>query len=460
MIQSRRSSRRRARPRTAPACAAPDRRQGGKPARQYRRIRHRNDRARAPLDGAEPIRAVLNGVVARNGRILICRAASIADGRNRWLPADEAARSNWTEEPGDRYGRDPDVFFAGTRFCRVETITVELEQKIPIERLIDRVLSLSASSPARLGNEVRDMRAALRAAWSSLLRTTSSARSLKLARKFSAAADSSIGRMAPPKTLWRDCRLCDATHSLKIAAGTQESAMTQLAGRTHGLPRRESRLHGQDPHHRWAEKGAARSSDGRLDVRLSPPGSAGVGTNRSSCSRPVGRPASKARSGWRPEKKDHAAGRSGHRRRSRFACGGRRIFSQRPPESQPARRRSRNRQDAGPEKRMKFAPIRKPRAAISRSGSICSEPPMLTDEAEILRQAELWGELERGVAVATVVETSRLRAKAAWIASRRRAVRPLFRLGFRGLRRRRRHHGGARRDRGLRPATVELRRRG
>jgi xanthine dehydrogenase accessory factor len=31
---------------------------------------------------------------------------------------------------------------------------------------------------------------------------------------------------------------------------------------------------------------------------------------------------------------------------------------------------------------------------------------MLTDEAEILRQAELWGESERGVAVATVVETS------------------------------------------------------
>ena len=31
---------------------------------------------------------------------------------------------------------------------------------------------------------------------------------------------------------------------------------------------------------------------------------------------------------------------------------------------------------------------------------------MLTDEAEILRQAELWGELQRGVAVATVVETS------------------------------------------------------
>jgi xanthine/CO dehydrogenase XdhC/CoxF family maturation factor len=31
---------------------------------------------------------------------------------------------------------------------------------------------------------------------------------------------------------------------------------------------------------------------------------------------------------------------------------------------------------------------------------------MLTDEVEILRQAELWGELERGVAVAAVVETS------------------------------------------------------
>ena len=113
----------------------------------------------------EPTRAVLDSVVASTGRILICRAASITDGRNPWLPAYDAARSGWTEEPGaDHYGRDADVFFAGTRFRRGETISVESEQKIPLERLIDRVLSRSVSSPARLGNEVRAMRAAIRAA--------------------------------------------------------------------------------------------------------------------------------------------------------------------------------------------------------------------------------------------------------------------------------------------------------
>ena len=50
--------------------------------------------------------------------------------------------SRWTEESGaDRYGRDPEAFFAGTRFRRGGTISVELEQRIPVERLIDRVLS-------------------------------------------------------------------------------------------------------------------------------------------------------------------------------------------------------------------------------------------------------------------------------------------------------------------------------
>jgi len=113
----------------------------------------------------EGARAALDQIVAPHGRILICRASSIADGKNPWLATYDAMRKSWTEASGaERYGRDPDAFFVGTRFDRGETIKVESEQKITVERLIDRVLSMSSSSPALLGNHTQAMRAALREA--------------------------------------------------------------------------------------------------------------------------------------------------------------------------------------------------------------------------------------------------------------------------------------------------------
>ena len=41
----------------------------------------------------------------------------------------------------------------------------------------------------------------------------------------------------------------------------------------------KSAVHRQDPHHGRSRKGASRSSDGRLDVKLSVPGGPGNGTN-------------------------------------------------------------------------------------------------------------------------------------------------------------------------------------
>ena len=43
--------------------------------------------------------------------------------------------------------------------------------------------------------------------------------------------------------------------------------------------RKESAVHRQSPHHGWPGRRASRSSDGRLDIKLSTPGSAGTGTN-------------------------------------------------------------------------------------------------------------------------------------------------------------------------------------
>jgi Ohr subfamily peroxiredoxin len=49
--------------------------------------------------------------------------------------------------------------------------------------------------------------------------------------------------------------------------------------RAHDAPRRKSSVHAQDPHHRGTRERASRSLGGRLDVKLSLPGSARIGTN-------------------------------------------------------------------------------------------------------------------------------------------------------------------------------------
>ena len=48
---------------------------------------------------------------------------------------------------------------------------------------------------------------------------------------------------------------------------------------SHNGPECKITLHRQDPHHGWAGKGESRSSDDHLVVKLSPPGSGGLGTN-------------------------------------------------------------------------------------------------------------------------------------------------------------------------------------
>lgn len=107
----------------------------------------------------DPTRAELNRVVAPNGRVPICRAASVADDRNPWLAAYDEARGSWTETGGAYlYERDPSAFFAGTRFRRrAEEISSETEQTIPMELLVERVLSKSSSSTERLGASVEQM---------------------------------------------------------------------------------------------------------------------------------------------------------------------------------------------------------------------------------------------------------------------------------------------------------------
>jgi SAM-dependent methyltransferase len=100
----------------------------------------------------------LDRVVKPPGRILVCHASSVEDGRNPWLGAFKAIRDRWRD---DRPKHDRDLFFAGGPFVPRGTISVETACSVPVERLADRILSMSTSSLERLGDEAPAMRRAM-----------------------------------------------------------------------------------------------------------------------------------------------------------------------------------------------------------------------------------------------------------------------------------------------------------
>jgi SAM-dependent methyltransferase len=109
----------------------------------------------------ELARAALDRVLAPRGRVLVCGATTAKDGRNPWLETFNAVRDRWK---GDRPSRDHHTFFADGSFTRTGTIRVEGTYAVPVERLIERVLSMSTSSSERLGDEVPAMKSAMREA--------------------------------------------------------------------------------------------------------------------------------------------------------------------------------------------------------------------------------------------------------------------------------------------------------
>jgi SAM-dependent methyltransferase len=109
----------------------------------------------------ELARAALDGALAPGGKVLVCGATSAKGGRNPWLETFNNVRDRWK---GDRPSRDHHTFFADGQFTRTRTIRVEGTYAVPVERLIDRVLSMSTSSSERLGDEVPAMKSAMREA--------------------------------------------------------------------------------------------------------------------------------------------------------------------------------------------------------------------------------------------------------------------------------------------------------
>jgi SAM-dependent methyltransferase len=107
----------------------------------------------------EPAREALERALAPHGRVLVCGATSAKDGRNPWLETFNAVRDRWK---GDRPARDHDTFLANGQFTWTGTVRVEATYTIPVERLAERVLSMSTSSSERLGDEVPLMKSAMR----------------------------------------------------------------------------------------------------------------------------------------------------------------------------------------------------------------------------------------------------------------------------------------------------------
>jgi SAM-dependent methyltransferase len=108
-----------------------------------------------------PALSALDRALAPRGKVLVCGAASVKDGRNPWLDAFDAVRDHWK---GERPARDHHTFFADGRFVPSGTIRVEASYAVPPERLVERVLSMSTSSSERLGDDVPAMKIAMREA--------------------------------------------------------------------------------------------------------------------------------------------------------------------------------------------------------------------------------------------------------------------------------------------------------
>ena len=109
----------------------------------------------------ESARTALDRVVAPRAGHSRLQRGKRRDGRNPRLQAFNAVRDRWKD---DRPAHDRNAFFAGGRFVTMGTISVEAAYAVPVERLADRVLSMSTSSLERLGDEVPAMRSAMREA--------------------------------------------------------------------------------------------------------------------------------------------------------------------------------------------------------------------------------------------------------------------------------------------------------
>jgi SAM-dependent methyltransferase len=107
---------------------------------------------------------VLERIVSERGHVLICGATSIEVPQSEWLKPYLKICNSWSDDPErKRYRIEAQEWFAGSRFSKLDDISVTYAQHVSIDDLIGRALSKSNTSPSVVGRWQAEFEAAIRA---------------------------------------------------------------------------------------------------------------------------------------------------------------------------------------------------------------------------------------------------------------------------------------------------------
>jgi SAM-dependent methyltransferase len=108
--------------------------------------------------------AVFEQSVAAGGCIAVCATGSAS---SPWALTFRKVRHAWSSDPDEsRYRPDLDLWFAPSRFRKVNTISVTAHTRVTLDDLVRRALSFSITSPAVLGDRRPEFEQHLRTALS------------------------------------------------------------------------------------------------------------------------------------------------------------------------------------------------------------------------------------------------------------------------------------------------------
>jgi SAM-dependent methyltransferase len=101
----------------------------------------------------EPVLRVFEWLVSDGGWVVVCGTKLSDSPVNCWAERYNAIRRAWSSETDDRrYRRDPNAWFAGSRFHMIDQVSVNELRQVTTSDLIGRSYSRSTTSPAVIGN--------------------------------------------------------------------------------------------------------------------------------------------------------------------------------------------------------------------------------------------------------------------------------------------------------------------
>ncbi len=106
--------------------------------------------------------SVFERAVAQGGRIAVCNSAPVDA---PWVRKFKEVRRAWSSDSDEsRYRPNLDLWFAPSRFRKVEEISVTQQNPVTIDDLVNRGLSFSVTSPLVLGERRPRFEAQMRSA--------------------------------------------------------------------------------------------------------------------------------------------------------------------------------------------------------------------------------------------------------------------------------------------------------